>query len=288
MLRNVVAGLALLLFAMACRSNVDLDMRLRAELDRLDRDLKQIESSSTLPEALSSIPKAHRARLTAARAATSPDVRLVRMREAFIGIELLSLLQREPKAASELPALQALWTKERPRFEAKPADVPGPLLHRAMGQAAFNRAQKLFRASLPYAQSSEPLSGLFYLAEAEGNLRFRNFLASLPVASDSLSVPRDVVQADLGRLEIETQSKFRDDPSGRTSIRASAELKEARELFERGWVEGAALTLLQAGKVAEDDVPGALQLMTQMAATRATTEVAERLVTVTLVRWPYT
>ncbi|HEX7828445.1 MAG TPA: hypothetical protein VF787_02255 [Thermoanaerobaculia bacterium] len=283
MLRRTFVAIAF--FALSCAPN--LDQRLTSEVDRLDAKLKSVEAAK-LPDELQAIPKGHRARLASARAATSSEQRLVRMREAFIGIELLAMLQREKRASEDFAALQTLWTKERARFEANPPDVRGSLLRRAMMQNATNRAQKLFRASLPYGKTSAPMSGLFYFAEAEGNLRFRDFLATLPADAGSRDVPRaEVVRSELEARERETSAKFASDPSGRTSIRASAKLKEARELFERGYLEGAALALVEVNAT-EDAIPAALTQLAQRRNAAPSRAPKPQLVTVTLVRWPYT
>ncbi len=287
MLRRSLVVVAFAVFAFACRE-IDLDTRMLYELDKLDASLKKIEASK-LPEGLAEIPKGHRARLVAARAAKTPDVRLVRMRDAYIGIELLTVLQRETRAAEDFEALRTLWTEKRARFETPPVEVLGPLLNRAMAENAYNRAQKLYRASLPYGKSSEPLSGLFYLAEAEGNLRFRDFLVSLPVLENSSThAQSSVIQTELEKLESETLKMFQGDPSGRTTIRTSARLKEARELFERKFVDGAALALVEARNGSEDEIPAALASLASRPAIAQAPARKPQLVTVTLVRWPYT
>lgn len=290
MLRKSIAAAVLSALALACRP--DLDTRERQELDRLDVALKKIETSP-MPAELADLPKGHRARLESARAATTPEERLYKMRDAFIGIELLTVLREQKRAGEDLQALRALWSSQRARFRSGAPEVRGSLMIRALAQSAQNRAEKLYRASLPYGETSSPFSGLFYFAEAEGNLRFRDFLSTLPAAATDNHAQNDALRAELELLEHETLTKFQGDPSGRTTIRASARLKEARELYERHFLDGAALALAESrsylhAEAAGGSIPDAVAaLATRTApAQRAASRVAQ--VTVTLVRWPYT
>ncbi len=290
MLRQSIAVAVLSALAFACRP--DLDARVRQELDRIDVSLKKIEASP-MPAELADLPKGHRARLASARAATTPEQRLYKMRDAFIGIELLTVLREQKRAGEDIEALRALWSSQSARFKPGAPEVRGSLMVRALAQSAQNRAEKLYRASLPYGETSSPFSGLFYFAEAEGNMRFRDFLATLPATATDNHAKHDALRAELESLEHETLTKFHGDPSGRTTIRASARLKEARELYERNFLDGATIALAESrsylhSESAEGSIPDALAALAARPAPaqRAAQRVAQ--VTVTLVRWPYT
>jgi hypothetical protein len=294
MRRISIAAAVLALLAVACKAN--LDARLSQELDRLDISLKKLEASK-LPAELADLPEGHRARIAGACAATSPELRLYRMRDAFIGVELLSVLSEQKRAGEDLQALNALWSSQRERFVSAAPELHGPLLIRALEESAQNRAQKLYRASLPYGKSSSPFSGLFYFAEAEANLRFRDFLTTLAGSTTGTHVQKGVLQAELETLERETLTKFQGDPSGRTTIRVSARLKEARELYERNFLDGAALALVESRSYldtgshkdfAEASIPTALAALVERKAPPARPNVPPAQVAVTLVRWPYT
>jgi hypothetical protein len=268
-----------------------LDARLTSELDRLDASLGALEKIS-LPDELKSVPKAHRQAVARARAATSTDLRLYRIRAAYIGVEMLAFLNEQKKAGESIEALRALWNQRKPDFDAKPA-VRGSLLQRALAEAAGNRAEKLFTASLPYAISTDAFTGLYYFAEAEGNLRFRRFVESLPGDSSEKPANASAVREALEGLESKTLQTFERDRSGRSTIAVSARLKESREQLEQNFVDGAALTLVEARMLldrrnADAGVPAQLQALTQQGAVASAKPVRPASVTVTLVRWPYT
>jgi hypothetical protein len=75
-------------------------------------------------------------------------------------------------------------------------------------------------------------------------------------------------------------------------IPVSAKLKESRELLDRKYVSGAALSLLEARsrfeKSADDKVPASLDALAAERAPAPAKKVLPASVTVTLVRWPYT
>jgi hypothetical protein len=123
MFRTSIALAVVSALALACRP--DLDTRLNAELDRLDVSLKKIEASK-VPEELAELPKGHRTRIESARTATSPELRLYRMRDAFIGIELLTILNEQKRAGEDFKALQTLWSSStKPSSRALRISMPG-------------------------------------------------------------------------------------------------------------------------------------------------------------------
>ena len=284
--------LAIAIGVLACGRPVKtLDVRLAEELDRLDASLGQLEKMP-LPDELKGVPKAHRQAVAKARAATSTDLRLYRIRGAYVGVEMLAFLNEQKKAGESIEALRALWNQRKPELDAKPS-VRGPLLQRALAEAAGNRAEKLFNASLPYALSTDAFTGLYYFAEAEGNLRFRKFVESLPDGGEDQRPNAGAVRAALEGLEAKTLQTFEGDRSGRSTISVSARSKEARELLEQNFVDGAALTLVESRmlldrQTADETVPAQLQALARQGAVASAQPVRPASVTVTLVRWPYT
>lgn len=293
LLAAAIAGLACSRPAttLDARLNARLNARLTDELDRLDASLSVLEKMA-LPDELKSVPKAHRQAIVRARSATSRDVRLYRIRAAYVGVEMLAFLNEQKKAGESLDELRALWNQRKPDFDAKPA-VRGSLLQRALAEAAGNRAEKLFIASLPYAISTDAFTGLYYFAEAEGNLRFRKFVESLPGENAEKPPNAGAVRATLEALEAKTLQAFERDRSGRSSIAVSARLKEAREQLEQNFVDGAALTLIESRMLldqqpADEGVPAQLLALRQQGTVASAKPVRPASVTVTLVRWPYT
>ena len=232
-----------------CRSEraaPDSDALVDAEIVRVARLL---DSRKSAPEGLQPLVRAHLQSLEASRAAKGSLARLHHLGEAAVGAETLAFLNASEDAGSDVEAFARLWDSRKPAFESPSSPLETGLAVRAMHQRARNRAEKLFLASLPYARISSPGSGLYYLAEAEGNRRFAEFLATLPADRDTRSERSPgagAVYAALERLDDETLAAFGAESSGSTTIPVSALLKESRELADRGWYDGAALTLLLA------------------------------------------
>jgi hypothetical protein len=270
-----------------------LDATLTQEMARVDASLKAAAQAG-LPAEMQQMPKAYREALQRARTAPSRELRLYRLRDAVVGAELLEVFVRHRDAAGkDIAPLVKLWNERRPAFDKKTEPVRGPLLHRALSEAAENRAQKLFHASLPYGKVSSPFAGVYYLAEAEGNRRFAELVASLPASDDDVALPRaDRVEASLIALEQQTLNTFASEPTAGKMIPVSAKLKESRELLDRKYVSGAALSLLEARsrfeKSADDKVPASLHALAAERAPAPAKKVLPASVTVTLVRWPYT
>lgn len=229
-------------------------------------------------------------------------VDLYRSRDAFLKRETDAFLASHP--VDDLAALEKVWKELGANYPAR-ATKAGPLLPTALVEIARNRAEKLYRASLPYGKASAPKDGVYYLAQAEASRRFAD-----SIAIDGRREPppdREQIRSALQSLEREAYEQYERDPS-RRSLVFSARLKEARELLERDSLAGATLTLLEARRdgspnargsveVTGDtalhgvfrDQPAALSLLDAMTSrTLPVAKTASGPVTVTLIRWPYT
>jgi len=225
-----------------------------------------------------------------------------RSREAFLRRETAAFLADH--AVDDFDALQTLWADLGEHYPA-PQTKAGPLLETALVEVARNRAEKLYRASLPYGRASTPKGGAYYLALAEAS---RKFAESITIDDRRETPPdREQLRAALQSLEREAFEQFERDPSARSLI-FSSRLKEARELIERGSLAGATLTLLETRRDASPTArgkievtgnttlhaafrkePAALALLDAMAShSLAIEDPAGARVTVTLIRWPYT
>lgn len=226
-------------------SGADLDRVLLKELTRLESSMNAIDAAK-LPNDLAYIFKVSRDGLDRARASKSPLVRLYRLRQPYVAIETLIFFNDHRDDLSSFTSVQKTWNARKPAFEKQWPAARGNLVVRALQQAALNRGQKLFRASLPYGKADGPFGGLYYLAEAEGNLRFRDFVARLS-DDESEAPPKSAAIANALRvLETDAIGLFEKDPASRTAIPSSAALKEARELYDRKFVEGATLLVLES------------------------------------------
>ena len=108
------------------------------------------------------------------------------------------------------------------------------------------RAGRLYHASLPYAKAAKPWSGIYYLGEAEGNLRFRDFVLSIAEDSAERGPSRESVASRLETLERDTVKFFGNDVTNQQVVPVSVRLKEAHELLDAGRVDGATLLLVEA------------------------------------------
>lgn len=219
---------------------------IESELQRLaavDASLGKV----TFPKELAGALENERKSLARASATKADLPRLYRLRVAFLGLETLSFVAAHDPETKNLDAFQALWKASEKDFQTKPPNPPASLLLRALFEAAQNRAQVLYRASLPYSKVSSPFSGVYYLAEADANRKFMNFMAKLPdvVAKPETAAGAGGLASALDTLERETIALFQKDPVARTALPASALLKEARELHQSGRRAGAMLKILE-------------------------------------------
>lgn len=232
--------LAFLLFAATIAEG-----QVAKELDRLDAALTKLESAA-LPEDVRGLIPQHRQSIERARKANSPEYALYRLRDAFIGVETLAFLARENNAAVSVESVEKLWNASRARFEAKAPRPRGTLLQRALIENAHTRADRLFRASLPYAKASAPWSGVYYLGEAEGNLRFRDYVQSIAAESPEKSPTFDRLAVAIDSVERDTLAFFAGDVTNQGVIAVSVRLKEANEMLDAKRVDGATLLLVEA------------------------------------------
>ena len=319
------AALVFLLLLTASKAAPD-GAALQREIDRLDAALKAIPAAD-LPNEVQGAIEPNRQLLDRARKASSPEYRLYRLRDAFVGVETLAFVAREKASSESVDAFARLWSARRARFEAKPARPRGTLLQRALMESASTRAERLFRASLPYSKASAPWSGVYYLGEAEANLRFREFVQSIAAGDGEKSPSLAALAAALDSVERDTLQFFAGDVTNQAVIPVSARLKEARELLDAHRLDGAALLLVEArlaltrrgGKASgglenppyvshgtsiaalleswADDEPSPMKekirsdvvpFYASLLLPAAAARKAPAAVTVTLVRWPYT
>lgn len=233
---------AVLLLA-ACRASADVDARIAQELERIAALQAKLESGS-VPDVVKPSLKPNAEAIERVRKATSPEVRLYRLRDAFVSVEAVSFVAEQQEAAKTTDSFIAAW-KARPVAPiATPAD--SPLLYSALIQAASNRAEKLYRAALPYGKADGPFSGVYYLGEAHATAAFGRFVASLGVRGAEEPPKAAVLDKAIDGLETDMLKVFDKDPAAPAMIGVSVRLKEARELFDRGSLAGATLLLLEA------------------------------------------
>lgn len=234
--------LALLLLA-ACHASADVDARVMQEVDRLAAIQAKLAAGG-VPDIVKQSVAANGEALDRVRKAASPHLRLYRLRDAFIGIEAVSFVAEQKDSAKSVDTFIALWNARPTQPIAAPPEAP--LLHAALVEQASNKAEKLYRASLPYGKADGPFSGVYYLGEAHATAAFGRFVASLG-ARDAEEPPQAAaLDQAINALETDMLRVFDKAPTAPSMIGCSVRLKEARELFDRGSLAGATLLLLEA------------------------------------------
>ncbi len=266
------------------------------ELDRLSALLTKIEADG-VPDMLKESFAPNRAAIERVRKTTSPQLRLYRLRDAYVGVETVAFVAGQKDAAGNLDKFISLWNARPVAVTTTPKSAS--LLQAALVQTATNRAEKLYRASLPYGKADGPLSGLYYLGESHANAAFARLVASLDT-HDAEETPKEkALRNALAAMDSDMLRVFEKDPGAPAMIGVSVRLKEARELLDRGSLAGATLLLREAklaygratnpqAKVEADPLAELGRVGETSAAEEILPAVAAQRVKVTLIRWPYT
>src|SRR5689334_5596471 len=138
------AAAAMLLMLGCHRAAVD---PVPAAIDRLSASLAKVESGGVPGMTKDSIAP-NRQAIRRARKATSPELRLYRLRDAYDGVETVAFVVAHKDVSTKLDRFLALGKAQRVTAIATPEHLP--LLHASLLQSSANRAEKLYRASLPY------------------------------------------------------------------------------------------------------------------------------------------
>jgi hypothetical protein len=229
-------------------TSASIDDRINSEVDRLDALLKSKEAGA--PQQLAELPKLYHEMLDKVRAAKTPQTRLYRLRPPFGGIEAIAFNIDHMNAAKDDASLEKLWNAMKPKFQ-NAAAARGTFLERAVQQAAMNRAEKLFAASIAYSKVDDPgsrlQSGLYYISEAEGSRRYAEFVRKIASADDHTTVPSEKsLRSAVDEVQNEAIKSFEKDAASRSMIQTNAKLKETRELLDGKRLEAATIALLEA------------------------------------------
>ena len=132
---------------------------------------------------------------------------------------------------------------------ANALDGVAPAAARAIGEAALPQVRVYYEASLEYGQNTQPDSGLYYIGTALAAARAHGLPARPELPGPAPAPPLRSLEPELAALEAELLAAYRPPASIDRHvefIRASAALKEARELDALGLRYGALLRYLQA------------------------------------------
>jgi hypothetical protein len=226
---------------------VSIAAAVNAEAARVEALQKSIDPAA-LPEVFRGSSEMTGTLVERVQSATSPTLRLYRLRDASTQIGALSFLAKNHTAITDLDKLRARWDAEGRSMSIESTRRGGTIVERALAQGARNRAMKLYKASLPYGKADAVNSGTYYLGEALAGMEYARFVESLPVAAahDEPGPAPGAVEAAIAALEAELGSAFGRDRASRDAIYPSSLLKEARELEAQGLHDAAALSLMEA------------------------------------------
>jgi hypothetical protein len=179
--------------------------------------------------------------------------RLAAVRETFSAARYL---YGQPEAVrQDATGFEAEWRRVGELLRADPAPAAGALVDlrpaalRALGEAALPQPRVYHGASLDYARSTVIDSGLYYVGAALAQRDLPAFLRGLGWTDAGEPPPLRGLGPELDALEREILAAYRPPASidrHPDFIRASAALKEARELDALGLRHGALLRYLQA------------------------------------------
>jgi hypothetical protein len=123
-----------------------------------------------------------------------------------------------------------------------------PLLVEALAAAAEARASTTYQASRQYAADSSLDGGLFYLGQSHAVVQFAAFARSLEWPVTAPAPPLHSIAAELSALDAEMTTAYEkmERANHPTYIQASAALKQANTLNDRGQYAGAIFEYLLA------------------------------------------
>jgi hypothetical protein len=215
---------------------------LPAEIDRV-----RAEASASTPEDERTAPAARLERARAALDAGRP----------LLAFYLFEMPWESAKAWAFVKSASAITTPEafakkwtavgEPRPVAGPRRTRLPVLVEALASAAEARAVATYHASKAYGEDAGVQAGLYYLGDSHAVVQFAAMARSLPWPEPTAALPAlRSLTAELNALDAEMTTAYETmSPANHPAyIVASATLKQARTLNDRGQVAGALLEYL--------------------------------------------
>lgn len=188
---------------------------------------------------------------------TAPAARLERAKAALeAGRPLLALYLFEMpwesakawsfvKASGEIGSADAFAKKwaaaGEPRTIAGPRRARPPVLIEALASAAEARAVTTYYTSKAYGEDAGVQAGLYYLGDSYAVVQFASMVRSLPWPASEAAPPLRSIAPELSALDAEMTTAYETmSPANHPAyISASAALKQARTLNDRGQLAGA-------------------------------------------------
>jgi hypothetical protein len=215
--------------------------RVDAELDRVRLQIKAnvpVDQQGTLVERLD--------RAEAALKAGRPYQAIYLLEAAYEGAAALAFVSSSGVKSPD--AFFKKWTELGPPKPRGGRFGPVPALFDALAEAAEDRGPTTYQASRSYADDAGVDGGLYYLGESYAVMDFAAFLRSGPWPAGGRRPPFRSIAPELAALDGEMTTKYEtmERANHPTYIRASAALKQARSLNDRGALEGALLQYLSS------------------------------------------
>jgi len=241
----------------------DAATRIAAELERWRSFARETMSFDPLWASVKSGSAPGLERAAAALRDGHPWLALQRLEGARLNLAGFDFAQRSgPAAATEAPAFEVEWRRvgvelARTLGEERADTCAGlhPAALRALAEVATHAAHALHKAGLPYSESSDLGSGLFYVGQAQAASSFVTWCRTLasatgppsdatagglslrPLAVELDTLERDLLAAYRPPVSLDRHGEF---------ISASSLLNDARLLDRAGLRHGALLRYLQA------------------------------------------
>jgi len=188
---------------------------------------------------------------------TAPLARLDRAKRALDAgrVYLAAYLTESPwegaknfslvKSSAEITTSEAFLKKWTAMGEPKPTAVPAgktlPAFVEAVAAVAEARGPITYHASRPYADDGGMFGGLYYLADSHSVVQFAAMIRSLdwPAAGQRPALRSITGEINAFDMEMTTAYEKMEKANHPTYIQASAALKQARTLNDRGQFAGA-------------------------------------------------
>jgi hypothetical protein len=217
---------------------------LAAEMDRV-----RSEATAGTPEDQRAGPAARLDRARAALAAGRPLLALYLFEMPWESARAWTFVTSSSGITTP-DAFVEKWTAAgEPRVEtAGAADRRRPLLLDAVAAAAEARGPTTYHASRAYGEDAGVAAGLYYLGDSRAVMQFARFVRELQWPVTAAAPALRAITAELNALDADMTKAYETmDPASHPSyISASAALKQAKTLNERGQHAGALFQYLLA------------------------------------------
>jgi len=260
MRRAVAAVLALGLLSslpLATRGAAAPD-RLSTEMDRWAAFLRTNASTDETWKQLKQGVEPLMAKAQSALASGRRRLALQRLLAARAELSAAAYMQAPPASGVKAAAASAaVWPRRGGarafRLDRRADALEGvrPAVVRALGEAALPQSRVFYEASLEYGRATMPEYGLYYLGSARSAGETADLCRALSERGGEAPPRLRPMNAEIEALEGELLAAYRPPLSVDRHpdfIAASSQLKEARELDDKGLAHGALLRYLQAAQ----------------------------------------